>query len=117
MPEIPLLGQSAANERAATDPAAAPQLIEVETAFIVFVHRDANGLVQTLSTPDLNVPLVVDHLPSADEVFAALAVVSSDLQAEKVAVKTINIQQAHVQKMVKQQQDNAVLQSLNGMPK
>jgi hypothetical protein len=106
MPDVPLLGQP--KQEAAPD----PQLIEAETAFIVFVAKDVNGVPHTLVTTDLNTAIVPAHVPSGDEMLSAVTIVASDLQAQKSAQQTIAAQQAMMKQAMEAQQNQQLLQGL-----
>jgi D-alanine-D-alanine ligase-like ATP-grasp enzyme len=89
VPDVPLLGEAAARERAARDEVTTeesgqpevPSVIPVHTAFIVFQTVDGN----TLITPDLNVPFVTTREPSRDEIYGMLATAQKDCVVTEVA--------------------------------
>jgi len=90
-----------------------PEGLAVRTAFTVFVQND--GTVQV--TPDLGVQYVRENIPSADEVYGALAVLLRDFQAQATAQENINAQMAIASQIRQQQQyaqDMASLGDLRG---
>lgn len=112
MPDVPVLGQSAAREREIEAAIAAevdaslensPPLIEATTAFIV---AWVNG--QVLVFPDLDTAVVKHHDPTADEIHGAAANLMKDRTTEEIAQIVIpNTAQATVQ-LLMQAQKNAL---------
>lgn len=122
MAEVPNLGAAAARERAAeeklaeeiTEAMEAPQPIPVSTAFVV-VWR--NGEVSVLA--DLDAPIVVNHLPTPDEILGAAAVLAADRTAERTAglsaqivVGTIEQKQKDAMAAMQAARDQAMGQAL-----
>lgn len=62
------------------------ETLPVRTAFLVLVDTDGNVQV----TPDLDVQVERQHLPSADEVYGIAAVVQKDIAAQESAALTQN---------------------------
>jgi len=110
MAEIPLIGQ---NKTVETEPEKQPEIVEAETAFLIFVSKDVNGVPRTLLTTDINAAISPDHPASMDEVLAALHIVASDIQAGKNAEMLMLKQQMMARQMMEQQQNQQVLEALN----
>lgn len=106
---VPLIGQNKESE--------APQIIEAETAFLVFIAKDNDGIPRTLLSTDINVPVTPDHTASMDEVLGAMSVVSGDIQAGKTA-DAIMMRQAMAMRQAQEARANQeLLGSLaNGQP-
>jgi hypothetical protein len=88
LPDIPLLGEDAANARAAQNaPEKAPEnttpkVVEVLTAFLVI--QTLAG--ETVLTDDINMLVTTARPPSRDETFGMLATATKDMQVEEIAV-------------------------------
>ena len=104
---VPLIGQSKPEE---------PQIIEAETAFLIFVARDENGIPRTLLSTDINVPVTPDHTASMDEVLGAMSVVSSDILAGKTSDAMMMRQAMAVRAAQEQRANQELLGQLNGQP-
>lgn len=113
MPDVPLLGQDSARERAAAngqaDPVAeetAPQVIPARCAIMVLVTPDG----ETVLANDINLPVVPERIASRDEAYGMLATALKDMQVEEAAVHTTrsviaNIEAKQQQAMQKMQND------------
>ncbi len=105
-----MIGQ---NKTVETEPKAEPEIIEADTAFLVFVSKDVNGVPRTLLTTDINAAIAPHHAASMDEVLSALAVVSSDIQAGKNAEMLMLKQQMMARQMMEQQKNQQIMDALN----
>lgn len=106
---VPLIGQ----KQESTE----PQIIEAETAFLVFVAKDKDGIPRTLLSTDINTPVSPHHPASMDEVMAAMSVVTGDIQAGKTADAMMMRQAMAVRAAQEQRANQQLLGSLgNGQP-
>ena len=110
--DIPELGKGAAQAREAEAEAQEPQIVPVETAFLVYVARDVNGSLQYMLTTDLDTAIVRHHVPTLDEVVAAMSVVTSDINSQKAAAATVQTLRLDAQRAMEQQQAMRIQQEL-----
>jgi hypothetical protein len=106
---VPLIGQSKPEE---------PKIIEAETAFLVFIAKDENGVPRTLLSTDINVPVTPDHTASMDEVLGAMSVVSSDILAGKTSDAMMMRQAMAMRQAQEARANQQLLENLgnNGQP-
>lgn len=106
---VPLIGQKKESE--------VPQIIEAETAFLIFVAKDENGVPRTLLSTDINVAVSPDHTASMDEVLGSISVVQSDIQAGKTSDAMMMRQAMAVRAAQEQRANQELLGALNnGQP-
>lgn len=103
MPEAVDLSQlrdQAAQEDAVED-LERDDIIDVRTAFLVFVDKDG----QTIMTHDVNLPVRPEHTPTPDEVYAACSVVAKDITVQETTARTVQgmVQMAQMQMQAAQQ--------------
>lgn len=114
MAEIPLIGQ---NKTVQTEPEKEPEIIEAETAFLIFISKDVNGIPRVLLSTDIDAAIAPEHKATMDEVLAAIHVVSSDIQAGKNAEMLMLKQQMMARQMMEAQQNQKIMESLqHGQP-
>ena len=75
------LGAAAAQQRTAP-PAPAPEVVEADTAFLVFRKADTGEIVMT---HDINAPITVNRPPTFDDVYGMMQIVIKDIVANQTA--------------------------------
>jgi hypothetical protein len=102
------------DEQVAAHPEDAPDpRTPVVTAFLVYVTRE--GVY--MGTPDLNMLLAPDRLPTLDDMYAAVSVIKKDLAAIESAQQSVKYQAQMVQQMASQNaQRQQTQQILNTLP-
>ena len=95
------LSQAAARTRK-PEPAkdSAPEVISVETAFLVYKRKDTGQIVLS---PDLNAAVMADRPPTGNDVYMFLQVLLKDIVGEQygaMAAQTLLAMQAQMQQAV-----------------
>lgn len=110
--EVPELGKSAANERAAAE-AEEDAVLEAESAFLVIKNKEGVFMLSL----DINAPLTVERQATLPEIKAALHVVLDDLRAqETAAVAAQNVVMHQMQMAAKLADARANQQLLSNLP-
>lgn len=86
-----------------------PEGEQVRTAFLVVVTHDGT----TIAVPDINMPLVLDHPASVDEIFGAAQVVIKDIQVQETAQHTAAFMQQMAMAQIQARQNAALAQRLD----
>lgn len=120
MPAVDL-SDSAARLRAAQAQAvtaaeeAEPEIIPVDTAFLVYRRGDTGQIVMT---HDINAAVQVARTPNHDDVYMMMQVIIKDMMAAQIAALSVqgnlNAQQQIAQQMMSPTERAAMEQMLNG---
>lgn len=89
-----------------------PEGQEVRTAFLVVINKDGSINI----SPDLDVPLVREHLPGTDEIYSSCQVIAKDIQVSEAAVATAQFMQQMAMAQMQQRETQKLVQGLN-LPK
>ena len=117
MAEVPELTKSATVERAAEEAPETIEMIDAESAIIIYRLHD--GSVNL--TSDINIPISVEKELTGDEVKALLHKILDDMTAQQIAFLAGNhaaaVIQMQAQKMREAMLNQGVLDQIGGSPK
>lgn len=107
------LGGSAARERRQQkeQESKAPEILEVETAFIMYRTKDGNVVL----TEDLNVPLKTERQIIPQEMLTMMYIASESIKSQQVAQMTADVIMARNMQIAQQLQANQQLNKLGDL--
>ena len=86
-----------------------PEGEAVRTAFLVAVMDDGT----TVAIPDLDFKLVRAHLPTTEEMYAAVKLIAKDIEVQETAVHTAQTMQQLAMAQMQQRQAQQMAANLN----
>src|SRR6059058_1348406 len=99
--------QEALNKHVENNPDAGA--MRARTAFLVVVENDG----KTAVAHDLSIPLVLDHPPTTDEIYAAISLVANDIQVQLSASYTVALMQQTVAAQQQAMANSQIASQLN----
>jgi hypothetical protein len=91
-----------------TTDSAQPPVMEVTTAFLVFITTDG----QVVAHNDISLPIKPQRLVGMDDMYGAVSNIKRDIEAQSAAGATLNLQQQVMTQMAQQQEATRLQQHL-----